>query len=68
MLGRILTTIISITMVLVGLELSGPDPMDAGSMSWWSGLALSVAGVLLFTRMADITSREDQRANDEHPQ
>lgn len=63
MLGRLLTTIISIILMWVGLELSGPDLKDAGSIQWWVGLVLTLAGVLLFVRMIDVANKEDKHVS-----
>lgn len=57
MLGRLLTMVISIALVWVGLELSGPDLRDVGSIQWWVGLALTLTGVLLFVRMVDVANK-----------
>lgn len=57
MLGRLLTMVISIALVWVGLELSGPDLRDVGSIRWWVGLALTLTGVLLFVRMVDVANK-----------
>lgn len=65
MLGRLLTTIISIILVWVGLELSGPDPKGAGSVQWWVGLVVTLAGVLLFVRMIDVANKEDKHVSGE---
>lgn len=65
MLGRLLTMVISIALVWVGLELSGPDLRDVGSIQWWVGLALTLAGVLLFVRMVDVANKEDKHVSGE---
>lgn len=65
MLGRMLTTIISIILVWVGLEMSGPDLKDSGSLQWWVGLVLTLAGVLLFVRMIDVANKEDKHVSGE---
>jgi hypothetical protein len=68
MIGRLLTTIISIILICSGLELSDakPDSIgDAGSIQWWVGLALTLAGVLLFGRMIDVANKEDKHVSGE---
>ena len=65
MLGRLLTTIISVALVWVGLELSGPNLKDAGSIQWWAGLVLTLAGVLLSVRMIDVANKEDKHVSGE---
>jgi membrane associated rhomboid family serine protease len=65
MLGRLLTTIISVALVWVGLELSGPNLKDVGSIQWWAGLVLTLAGVLLSVRMIDVANKEDKHVSGE---